>query len=149
MAGGIARDLLIGAVPPAAIAQWHYLAATIAAGLLGFFASTLIARLKTPVLLFDAAGLCLFSVTGTEKALAWGLDPVMAAVLGMITCIGGGVARDLLTLQIPTVAARRTLCRSRPGRRRLAVLGLRAWPAAPAGRPVRRPPLPLPAAHVD
>jgi uncharacterized membrane protein YeiH len=103
VAGGIARDLLIGAVPPAAIAQWHYLAATIAAGLLGFFASTLIARLKTPVLLFDAAGLCLFSVTGTEKALAWGLDPVMAAVLGMITCIGGGVARDLLTLQIPTV----------------------------------------------
>jgi len=60
VAGGIARDLLIGAVPPAAIAQWHYLAATIAAGLLGFFASTLIARLKTPVLLFDAAGLCLF-----------------------------------------------------------------------------------------
>jgi uncharacterized membrane protein YeiH len=103
VAGGIARDLLIGAVPPAAIAQWHYLAATIAAGLLGFFASTLFARPKTPVLLFDAAGLCLFSVTGTEKALAWGLDPVMAAVLGMITCIGGGVARDLLTLQIPTV----------------------------------------------
>jgi len=55
------------------------------------------------VLLFDAAGLCLFSVTVTEKALAWGLDPVMAAVLGMITGIGGGVARDLLTLQIPTV----------------------------------------------
>jgi uncharacterized membrane protein YeiH len=103
VAGGIARDLLIGAVPPAAIADWRYLAAAVAAGLLGFFASSLIARLKTPVLLFDAAGLCLFAVTGTEKALAWGLDPVMAAVLGMITCIGGGVARDLLTLQIPTV----------------------------------------------
>jgi len=70
---------------------------------LGFFASDLIGRLKTPVLLFDAAGLCLFAVTGTQKALAWGLNPVMAAILGMITCIGGGVARDLLTLQVPTV----------------------------------------------
>ena len=103
VAGGIARDLLIGAVPPAAIADWRYLAVAVAAGLLGFVASPLIARLKTPVLLFDAAGLCLFAVTGTQKALAYGLDPVMAAILGMITCIGGGVARDLLTLQVPTV----------------------------------------------
>jgi uncharacterized membrane protein YeiH len=103
VAGGIARDLLIGAVPPAAIADWRYLAATVAAGLLGFFASDWIGRLRTPVLLFDAAGLCLFAVTGTQKALAYGLNPVMAAILGMITCIGGGVARDLLTLQVPTV----------------------------------------------
>ena len=94
---------MIGAVPPAAIADWRYLAAAVAAGLLGFFASDLIGRLKTPVLLFDAAGLCLFAVTGTQKALAYGLHPAMAAILGMITCIGGGVARDLLTLQVPTV----------------------------------------------
>jgi uncharacterized membrane protein YeiH len=103
VAGGIARDLLIGAVPPAAIANWRYLAVAVAAGLLGFFASGLIGRLRTPVLLFDAAGLCLFAVTGTEKALAYGLNPLMAAMLGMVTCIGGGVARDLLTLQVPTV----------------------------------------------
>jgi len=55
------------------------------------------------VQLFDAAGLCLFAVTGTEKALAYGLDPFVAAILGMVTCIGGGVARDLLTLEIPIV----------------------------------------------
>lgn len=103
VAGGMARDLLIGAVPPAAIANWRYLAVTVAAGLVGFFASELIARLRTPVLLFDAAGLCLFAVTGTQKALAYGLSPLMAAMLGMVTCIGGGVARDLLTRQIPTV----------------------------------------------
>jgi uncharacterized membrane protein YeiH len=103
VSGGIARDLLIGAVPPAAVAGWHYLAVAVAAGLVGFFASGPIARLKRPVQLFDAAGLCLFAVTGTGKALAWGLDPVMAAVLGMVTCIGGGVVRDLLTLQVPVV----------------------------------------------
>jgi hypothetical protein len=44
------------------------------------------------VQLFDAAGLCLFAVTGTEKALAFGLNPFVAAVLGMV--IGGGVARE-------------------------------------------------------
>jgi uncharacterized membrane protein YeiH len=103
VAGGIVRDLLIGAVPPVAIANWRYLAAAVAAGLLGFFASGLIGRLRTPVLLFDAAGLCLFAVTGTEKALLHGLNPLMAAMLGMVTCIGGGVARDLLTLHVPTV----------------------------------------------
>jgi uncharacterized membrane protein YeiH len=103
VAGGIARDLLIGAVPPAAITHWRYFAITIAAGLLGFFASGQIAHLRRPVQLFDAAGLCLFAVTGTEKALAFGLSPFVAAILGMITCIGGGVARDLLTLEVPTV----------------------------------------------
>ena len=103
VAGGLARDLLIGVVPPAAIADWRYLAAAAAAGLLAFFASEPIALLKRPVQLFDAAGLCLFAVTGTAKALAHGLEPAMAAILGMITCIGGGVARDLLTLQIPFV----------------------------------------------
>ena len=69
VAGGLARDLLIGAVPPAAIVDWRYLAATAAAGLLGFFASDIIDRLRTPVLLFDAAGLCLFAVV-TGAALA-------------------------------------------------------------------------------
>ena len=103
VAGGLARDLLIGVVPPAAIADWRYLAAAALAGLIAFFASEPIARLKRPVQLFDAAGLCLFAVTGTQKALAHGLEPAMAAILGMITCIGGGVARDLLTLQVPSV----------------------------------------------
>src|SRR5437660_1172429 len=134
LSGGIARDLLIGAVPPAAIAQWHYLAATIAAGLLGFFASGLIDRLRTPVLLFDAGGLCLFSVVGTEKALAWGLDPVMAAIMGMITCIGGGVVRDLLTLEVPIVLrAELYAVAGLAGAGSISlgfVLGLPEWPVA-------------------
>jgi len=103
VSGGLARDVLIGDVPPVAISDWRYLAVAAAAGLLGFFASSVIAGLNRPVQLFDAAGLCLFAVTGTEKALNYGLEPAMAAVLGMLTCIGGGVARDLLTLQVPAV----------------------------------------------
>jgi uncharacterized membrane protein YeiH len=55
------------------------------------------------VLLFDAAGLALFAVSGAHKALSYGLDPIMATLLGMVTGIGGGMARDILLAEIPTV----------------------------------------------
>ncbi|MFZ1093685.1 MAG: TRIC cation channel family protein, partial [Xanthobacteraceae bacterium] len=55
------------------------------------------------VLVFDAAGLALFAVSGAQKALAFGLNPVMAALLGMLTGVGGGMMRDLLLAEIPTV----------------------------------------------
>lgn len=102
-AGGIARDVLIGAVPPAAISDWRYLAVSALAGLLTFFWYRPIDRLKHPVLIFDAAGLALFAVAGTQKALAYNLDPPMAALLGMVTGIGGGMARDLLCAEMPAV----------------------------------------------
>lgn len=102
-AGGIARDLLIGAVPPAALSDWRYLAVSLAAGLLSFYFSSLIARLRTAILIFDAAGLALFAVAGTQKALSYGLHPLMAALLGMLTGIGGGIARDLLVARTPAV----------------------------------------------
>lgn len=101
--GGITRDVLIGAVPPAAINDWHYLGVSLLAGLATFFFPSRIHREWNPVLLFDAAGLALFAVTGASKALAHGLNPVMATLLGMLTGIGGGMARDLLLAQIPTV----------------------------------------------
>ncbi|WP_159982078.1 MULTISPECIES: trimeric intracellular cation channel family protein [unclassified Novosphingobium] len=101
--GGIARDLLIGAAPPAALKDWRYLAVSLAAGLLCFSWSPLIEKLRNPVRMLDAAGLALFAVAGTEKAQAYGLNPVMAALLGMLTGIGGGVARDVLLAEIPVV----------------------------------------------
>ena len=102
-AGGIARDLLIGATPPAAISDWRYLAVSLLAGIVTFWRPSVIDRLSNPVLLFDAAGLGLFAVAGTQKALAFGLHPVMAAALGMLTGIGGGMTRDVLLTEIPTV----------------------------------------------
>jgi uncharacterized membrane protein YeiH len=101
--GGIARDVLIGAVPPAAVSDWHYLGVSLLAGLVTFFFPSRISQEWNPVLLFDAAGLALFAVTGASKALSHGLNPVMATLLGMLTGIGGGMARDLLLAQIPTV----------------------------------------------
>src|SRR5579863_10546963 len=101
--GGVLRDVLIGATPPYAIASWHYLAVSTAAGLLCYFAYGLIARLATPVAFFDAIGLGLAAVVGARKALDAQLPPVMAAVLGMMTAIGGGIARDILTSRVPMV----------------------------------------------
>jgi uncharacterized membrane protein YeiH len=105
-AGGIMRDLLIGAVPPAAISDWRYLAVSILAGLVVFFwfpRSERLRKLRNLVLIFDAAGLAVFAVAGTQKALGYGLNPLMSALLGMLTGIGGGMLRDLLLAEIPTV----------------------------------------------
>src|SRR3981081_2112606 len=102
-AGGITRDLLIGAVPPGAIGDWRYLGVSLFAGVITFYFSSLIVRMSNPVLLFDAAGLALFAVSGASKALAYGLNPVMAIVLGMVTGIGGGMVRDVLLAEIPIV----------------------------------------------
>jgi uncharacterized membrane protein YeiH len=101
--GGIARDVLIGEVPPEAISDWRYLAASVLAGMVTFRWPAAIDRLRSPVLVFDGAGLALFAVSGAQKALASGLDPIMAALLGMLTGIGGGMARDVLLSEIPTV----------------------------------------------
>src|SRR3954470_24962895 len=101
--GGITRDLLIGAVPPGAIGDWRYLGVSLFAGVITFYFSSLLVRMSNPVLLFDAAGLALFAVSGASKAIAYGLNPVMAITLGMVTGIGGGMMRDLLLAEIPTV----------------------------------------------
>jgi uncharacterized membrane protein YeiH len=102
-AGGITRDLLIGAVPPAAIANWSYVGVSILAGFAMFFWSARVSRLNNPVLWFDALGLAFFVVAGTKKALVHGINPVMAALLGMLTGIGGGMLRDVLVTEIPVV----------------------------------------------
>lgn len=102
-AGGIARDLLIGSVPPGGIKDWRYLAVSVLAGLFIFVWPTCSDRIRNPVQLFDAAGLGLFAVAGAQKALSFGLNPLMAALLGMLTGIGGGMARDVLLAEIPIV----------------------------------------------
>jgi uncharacterized membrane protein YeiH len=102
-AGGIARDAMIGATPVAALSDWRYVAVSVFAGLLTFYGYQFIDRLSGSVLIFDAAGLALFAVTGATKALAYHLGPVAAALLGMLTGIGGGMMRDILITEVPVV----------------------------------------------
>jgi uncharacterized membrane protein YeiH len=102
-AGGVIRDVLIGAVPPAAISNWRYVAASLIAGVATFLCYPRVTRVQRTVLLFDAAGLATFAVAGTQKALAYDVNPVPAALLGMLTAIGGGMMRDVLVKEIPVV----------------------------------------------
>jgi uncharacterized membrane protein YeiH len=102
-AGGITRDLLINAVPPASIADWRYIVVPVVAGLATFWWHPTVQRWQSPVLVFDAAGLGLFAVAGALKALAFQLNPLAAVLLGVVTGVGGGVVRDVLVAEVPTV----------------------------------------------
>ena len=103
LGGGILRDLLIGAVPPATFDDWRYLTVASAGGLVAFALAGLPDRLNLPINLLDAAGLSLFAVTGASKALDFGLGPGQAIILGALTAVGGGTMRDVLIGRIPAV----------------------------------------------
>jgi uncharacterized membrane protein YeiH len=102
IAGGTIRDLLIG-IPPATFRDWRYLAVAGGAGLVTSLAHPGINRLQRPIDALDAAGLALFCVTGAATALAHRLGVVDSIILGAITGIGGGMLRDILVGEIPTV----------------------------------------------
>ena len=101
--GGVIRDLLIGAVPPATFSDWRYLAVATAGGLIAFLLGHRLKRLSAPITVLDAAGLSLFAVTGASKALDFGLGAGQAVILGAITAVGGGTVRDVLVRRVPAV----------------------------------------------
>jgi len=102
--GGILRDVLLGATPPAALRDWRYGAVAFTAAAVTFLlywrASAIPGWL---IVSLDAAGLALFAVAGTEKALSHDLHPFVAVLLGTITGVGGGTIRDVLLAQVPVI----------------------------------------------
>jgi uncharacterized membrane protein YeiH len=103
LGGGILRDILINALPPATFSSWPYLAVAAGGALIAFFLSQQLRRFPLPILLFDAAGLSLFCVTGATKSLEHGLGAAQAVILGAVTAVGGGTIRDILIRRVPTV----------------------------------------------
>lgn len=101
--GGIIRDILLGAVPPATFRDWRYLAVAAAGSLIAFAFAGHLHRLARPILVLDAVGLSFFAITGTSKALLYGLDAPQAVILGTITAVGGGTIRDVLVREVPSV----------------------------------------------
>ena len=101
--GGIIRDILLGALPPATFVDWRYLAVATAGGLIAFLFSRRLNRFISAIDVLDAAGLSLFAVTGAGKALELGVGPAQAIILGTVTGVGGGTVRDVLIRQIPGV----------------------------------------------
>lgn len=104
--GGVLRDLCIGAVPPAGLTDWRYLAVSMAAAVMAIAANPLVVRLAHPVILFDSVGLGLFAVTGAQKAMIYGHNAEVAVLLGVATAVGGGVARDVLLNRVPVILQR-------------------------------------------
>lgn len=101
--GSVVRDVLLGTLPPAAVASWHPLAIALVAGTLTVRFHAWFQRFKHPVQALDAIGLGIFAVAGTQKALSLGVNWAMAAVIGMISGIGGGMVRDIMTTRTPVV----------------------------------------------
>ncbi len=103
LGGGMMRDVLLGHTPPATFNDWRYIAVAASAGVLIFADHGRVGRWQSLIVTFDAAGLGLFTVTGTVAALDAGLSSVASALLGMLTGIGGGVLRDVLAGEVPFV----------------------------------------------
>lgn len=103
LGGGLLRDIIIGAVPPAAFTDLGYFTTPFVAALLVFFLHPQVERIQVGVNVFDAAGLGLFCVTGTVKAYDYGLGLTASAALGLATAVGGGVLRDVLANEVPSL----------------------------------------------
>lgn len=103
LGGGILRDLIIGDTPPAAFTNLSYLVIPLVAALVTFFAHPVFRRQTFTILVFDAAGLGLFCVTGTLKALEFNLGTLQAVLLGITTAVGGGVLRDITARETPAL----------------------------------------------
>ena len=104
LGGGIVRDTLLGALPPAALRDWRYPAIAFVAAALVFFLHPTVHQIpNSAIQVLDATGLALFAIAGTEKALLYKINPLVAVLLGTITGVGGGTIRDVLLNQVPTV----------------------------------------------
>ncbi|MBI9105937.1 MAG: trimeric intracellular cation channel family protein [Spirochaetales bacterium] len=104
--GGIFRDLLLGDSPPAAFRDETYFLACIAAGLMTAVLASKIARVWKLVKIFDAVGLGVFTAIGAAKGMDFGLGFVGILLTGAITATGGGMIRDILVREIPSVISR-------------------------------------------
>ncbi|MEQ4717174.1 trimeric intracellular cation channel family protein [Nonomuraea sp. B19D2] len=133
LGGGVVRDLILN-VRPAAFQSLGYVLVPLVATVIVFFWHPHVARVMPVILVLDAAGLGLFSAVGTQKALEYGLSPLHAALLGVMTGVGGGMLRDVLAGEIPTLLYDRQLYAvpAMLGSGAMAALfshGLHGWPA--------------------
>jgi uncharacterized membrane protein YeiH len=104
--GGITRDICIGAIPPAGLSNWRYLAVSLLASTIAIVAYAPVRRMRQPVLFFDAIGLGLFAVAGAQKSLSYGHNAEVSILLGIVSAVGGGVMRDVVLSRVPAILDR-------------------------------------------
>ncbi len=101
--GGIIRDLMIGATPVALLTRPSYLYLILAGVAMAFIFNKKLNELRKTFFLFDAIGLGLFAIVGMQKSLLYGITPMYAVVMGMVTATFGGLLRDILCNDIPYI----------------------------------------------
>ena len=101
--GGSLRDMLLGSYPLVWIGDVNFLYAICAGVITAFIFFNWVLRLRRTMLFFDMAGIGLFTILGTEKALSLGVTPEVAAIMGVFTAVMGGVIRDTLTNKTPVI----------------------------------------------
>lgn len=126
LGGGIIRDLLLG-VTPATFQDWRYICVALLGAITAFFLSRQLDHLAKPILVFDAAGLSLFAVIGSTKALELGFGPLQATLLGVVTGVGGGTIRDVLLNRVPTVLSANSRLYAVPALLGAALVALAYW----------------------
>lgn len=101
--GGTLRDIMLGSYPLVWIGDIYFLYSIFAGIIVAYFFYTFLVRLKRTFLFFDTLGISFFTILGVEKALSLGVNPEIAAIMGMFTAIMGGVIRDVLTNETPVL----------------------------------------------
>lgn len=104
--GGTLRDLLLDRSPVFWIGDTTYLYASIvAAGL-----TVIYARYRHPpdrfILIADALGLALFSISGAQIAENAGYGGIVVVIMGTLTGAAGGMLRDVLCAEVPLILRR-------------------------------------------
>jgi uncharacterized membrane protein YeiH len=99
--GGVMRDVFLNVVPPTSIEHWPNITVCLAAVALTVPLAKTFLRMSRPVLVADAVGMGFFATAGAAIAVDHGASWFAAALLGMITAIGGGILRDVLAREVP------------------------------------------------
>lgn len=103
LGGGTIRDLVLNISPLFWVADPYYVHTAVGAALVTFFVARFWELPLTVLLVADAFGLALFTMIGVEKSLACNVSPTIAIFLGVVTGVGGGLLRDVLSGEIPLV----------------------------------------------
>jgi len=105
--GGVLRDVMIGALPPVGIANWRFIVSAVSGGAAAYFLVAFVRKINRSIIILDAFALALFVWVGTLKGLNAGMGLLASALVGVLTGIGGGLVRDILTNQVPLILSDR------------------------------------------
>ena len=102
LGGGIIRDVLLGALPPAGVSDKGLVITALLAAVAVAIIYPEVDKLKWSMLSLDALALGLYAVNGTSKAMMYHMSGTTAVFLGMFTALGGGLIRDKHWYAVPS-----------------------------------------------